>query len=131
MKRTGCQRSTGGSAGAPTSGRARVTKARIRFMRASIRGRPATSALPLAGRGTHLYGSAMRCDRIWRNARLATMTPTAAGLGIVEDGLVACRDGDIVYAGPAAGAPATLDALEVVDCGRRWITPGLIDCHTH
>jgi len=58
------------------------------------------------------------------------MAPQAAGLGIVEDGLVACRDGIIVHAGPAATAP-TLDALEVIDCQRRWITPGLIDCHTH
>src|SRR6185436_11390567 len=99
-------------------------------MRASIRGRIASSGLPLAGRGTHLYGSPMRCDRIWRNARLATMTPSS-GLGIVEDGLVACRDGDIVYAGPTADAPAALDSLEVVDCQRRWITPRLIDCHTH
>jgi imidazolonepropionase len=58
------------------------------------------------------------------------MTPSS-GLGIVEDGLVACRDGDIVYAGPTMDAPAALEALEVVDCQRRWITPGLIDCHTH
>jgi imidazolonepropionase len=73
----------------------------------------------------------MRCDRIWRNARLATMAPGREGLGVVEDGLVACRDGLIVYAGPADRAPATLDSLESVDCERRWITPGLIDCHTH
>jgi imidazolonepropionase len=73
----------------------------------------------------------MRCDRIWRNARLATMASGRDGLGIVDDGLVACRDGLIVYAGPAERAPATMDALEVVDCERRWITPGLIDCHTH
>ncbi len=73
----------------------------------------------------------MRCDRIWRNARLATMAPDSAGLGIVDDGLVACREGRIVYAGAAAAAPVALDALETVDCQRRWITPGLIDCHTH
>jgi imidazolonepropionase len=73
----------------------------------------------------------MRCDRIWRNARLATMVPGTDGLGLVDDGLIACRDGRIVYAGSLAGAPAALDALEVIDCERRWITPGLIDCHTH
>ncbi len=73
----------------------------------------------------------MRCDRIWRNARLATMAPGRDGLGIVDDGLVACRDGLIAYAGPAERAPANLDALEIIDCQRRWITPGLIDCHTH
>ena len=73
----------------------------------------------------------MRCDRIWRNARLLTMAPGLEGLGVVDDGLIACRDGIIVYAGSTADAPAALDGLEVIDCERRWITPGLIDCHTH
>jgi imidazolonepropionase len=73
----------------------------------------------------------MRCDRIWRNARLATMVPGPEGLGIIDDGLVACREGRIVYAGAVDRAPAELDALEVLDCERRWITPGLVDCHTH
>jgi imidazolonepropionase len=72
----------------------------------------------------------MRCDRIWRNARLATMAPDREGLGLLDQGLVACRDGIIVYAGVAADAPR-LDTLESVDCEGRWITPGLIDCHTH
>ncbi|MDX3884381.1 MAG: imidazolonepropionase [Sphingomonas sp.] len=70
------------------------------------------------------------CDRLWRNARLATLAPGLPGLGEVEDGLVACRDGLILYAGPAADAPA-LNAIETIDCEGRWITPGLIDCHTH
>jgi imidazolonepropionase len=52
-------------------------------------------------------------------------------LGIVGDGIVASRDGLIVYVGATRDAPAALDALEVIDCQRRWITPGLIDCHTH
>jgi imidazolonepropionase len=73
----------------------------------------------------------MRCDRIWRNARLATMAPGREDLGHIEEGLVACREGRIVYAGATDDAPAELDALEVIDCERRWITPGLIDCHTH
>jgi imidazolonepropionase len=70
----------------------------------------------------------MRCDTIWKNARLATMA--GAGIGAVEDGLLAARDGRIVYAGPAAGAPRLESAVEH-DCEGRWITPGLIDCHTH
>ena len=37
----------------------------------------------------------------------------------------------IVYAGAAADAPPGLDAPEHIDCAGRWITPGLIDCHTH
>ncbi|CUS43959.1 Imidazolonepropionase [hydrothermal vent metagenome] len=52
------------------------------------------------------------------------------GLGLVEDGIVAARDGRIAYAGPANGAPA-FEADESIDCEGRWITPGLIDCHTH
>jgi imidazolonepropionase len=72
----------------------------------------------------------MHCDRLWRNARLATLALDAPGLGEVDDGLIASRDGLILYAGPARGAPE-LAAAETIDCGGRWITPGLIDCHTH
>ena len=73
----------------------------------------------------------MQCDRIWRNARLATLSPELPGLGVVEDGLIASRDGAIVYAGSAEDAPAGLDARQITDIEGRWITPGLIDCHTH
>ncbi len=72
----------------------------------------------------------MHCDRLWTGARLATMVEGKPGLGIVEKGLLAARDGRIVYAGAAADAP-TCTAPEVVDCEGRWITPGLVDCHTH
>ncbi len=73
----------------------------------------------------------MRCDRIWLNARLATLSPSRPGLGVVEKGLVAAAGARIVYAGPAADAPGRLDAAERIDCEGRWVTPGLIDCHTH
>ena len=72
----------------------------------------------------------MHCDRIWRNARLATLA-NAEGLGLVEDGLIACDDGLIVYAGPRSEAPIGLEATHDVDCAGCLITPGLIDCHTH
>ncbi|MDF2617473.1 MAG: imidazolonepropionase [Xanthobacteraceae bacterium] len=72
----------------------------------------------------------MRCDRVWRGARLATLDPAREGLGVVEDGLIAAADGRILYAGEAARAPA-FEAGESIDCEGRWITPGLIDCHTH
>jgi imidazolonepropionase len=70
----------------------------------------------------------MRCDRLWKHARLATMTGDL--MGVIEQGMVASRDGLILYAGPAADAPS-FEAAEVTDCQGRWITPGLIDCHTH
>ena len=72
------------------------------------------------------------CDRLWRNARLATMAAGLPGLGIVEHGAIAAKSGKIIYAGPEADLPAALRAApEITDCGGRWITPGLIDCHTH
>lgn len=70
----------------------------------------------------------MRCDTLWKDARLATMAD--GGMGVVEQGVVAAREGVIVYAGPRSDAPA-FDAAESIACDGRWITPGLIDCHTH
>lgn len=74
----------------------------------------------------------MRVDRLFRDARLATMAGTGAdqGLGLIEDGLVATEGGRIVYVGPRADAPR-LDPRETIRCEGRWITPGLVDCHTH
>lgn len=70
----------------------------------------------------------MKCERAWIHARLATMRPDQPAP--IDDGIVAATGGRIVYAGPAAGA-AEIDADETIDCGRRLVTPGLIDCHTH
>ena len=70
----------------------------------------------------------MHCDTQWTNARLATMA--GGGLGLVEDGTIAALEGRILYAGPTAAAPP-LTADKTIDCEGRWITPGLIDCHTH
>src|SRR5262245_41007799 len=70
-------------------------------------------------------------DRVWHHCRLATLSPRREGIGIVEDGLIAAKGGIIIYAGPRADAPTGLDTAERTDCEGRWITPGLIDCHTH
>jgi len=67
-------------------------------------------------------------DLLFEGARLATMA--GPGLGVVEDGVVAVRAGRIAFAGPRTEAPL-FDAAERVRCEGRWITPGLVDCHTH
>jgi imidazolonepropionase len=69
--------------------------------------------------------------RVWRNARLVTLKESLPGLGIVENGAIAVRDGRIAFAGPEADLPAEFAGAETIDCEGRWITPGLIDCHTH
>ena len=73
----------------------------------------------------------MTVDRLWHRCRLVTLSPSRPGLGLVEDGLVAADAGKIVYAGPAKDAPTSLEARDSIDCAGRWITPGLVDCHTH
>lgn len=70
----------------------------------------------------------MRCDIVWRNARLATMA--GPGMGLIENAIVASSGSEILYAGTAEDAPSFLPC-QTIDCEGRWITPGLIDCHTH
>lgn len=72
-------------------------------------------------------------DRLLLDARLATLRDDLGAYGVVEDGALAWKDGLIAFAGPAAdlpGEPAAL-AARVESAAGRWITPGLVDCHTH
>ncbi len=73
-----------------------------------------------------------RWDALWINAHLATMTP-GSPYGIVMDGALATTDGRIAWVGPRDRLPNERIAptTSVHDLGGRWITPGLIDCHTH
>lgn len=81
---------------------------------------------------TDLAPTAPAPRRIWRNARLATMRADRPGLGIVERGAIVADNGLITYAGPEADLPSDLvRGGEIIDCDGRWITPGLVDCHTH
>jgi imidazolonepropionase len=69
--------------------------------------------------------------RLWRNASLATMGPARPGLGEVPRGAVLVRDGRIAWIGPEDDLPAGIGDIDEIDCGGSWVTPGLIDCHTH
>ncbi|BCB20938.1 imidazolonepropionase [Bosea sp. ANAM02] len=76
-------------------------------------------------------GETIVCDKLWTHARLATMSAAVdAPYGAIEDGVIAACDGRIIFVGPRRDAPA-FQAAETIDCAGRWITPGLIDCHTH
>ena len=72
-------------------------------------------------------------DTLWVDANLATMTPGAKPYGAIERGAVAAKDGRIAWIGHAADLPKPPDELahDVRRCEGAWLTPGLIDCHTH
>jgi imidazolonepropionase len=70
------------------------------------------------------------CDLLIVNANLATMTG-ASDCGEIRDGALAVSDGRIAWVGPRKNLPPTLRARQRFDGGGGWLTPGLIDCHTH
>ena len=72
-------------------------------------------------------------DALWINANLATMLPGSDAYGRIVDGAIATRDGEIAWIGERTALPASPDALArtVIDARGRWITPGLVDPHTH
>jgi imidazolonepropionase len=72
----------------------------------------------------------MQVDRVFTNCRVATMAAGRPGLGIIDPAAIAVANGLIAWIGPSAEAPAFAGA-ETIDLGGRWVTPGLIDCHTH
>jgi imidazolonepropionase len=67
-------------------------------------------------------------DVLLTNVHLATMTD---GYGEIRDGAIAVKDGRIAWLGPQARMPQDARAVTVHDGGGNWLTPGLIDCHTH
>ena len=75
----------------------------------------------------------MNWDTLWINARLATMTVGDAPYGLMEDAALAVQDGVITWLGPMSDLPpdAIANCRDVLDCGGRLVSPGLIDCHTH
>lgn len=54
-----------------------------------------------------------------------------ASLGTIADAALAWRDGTIEYVGPARDLPAAWRTVPAFDGGGGWLTPGLVDCHTH
>lgn len=73
----------------------------------------------------------MHVDRLWRNARIATLQGDQSGVGLIERGAVAVSDGRLVYVGKDADLPAATHSAVETDLEGRLMTPGLIDCHTH
>ncbi|MFW6054992.1 MAG: imidazolonepropionase [Thermodesulfobacteriota bacterium] len=72
-------------------------------------------------------------DSIWTGANLATMTANGRPYGLIENGALAVSGRSLAWVGPAEELPPYFlqraDRLHRLDSG--WITPGLVDCHTH
>lgn len=69
-------------------------------------------------------------DRLMIDCHVAAMTEGGAPYGAIEDAAILIKDRRIVWVGPRADLPVH-KAVETDRLGGRWVTPGLIDCHTH
>lgn len=67
-------------------------------------------------------------NKLWLNCHAATMT--GGHYSIIVDAALVTSAESIVWIGPRAELPAG-DYAETIDLGGAWLTPGLIDCHTH
>jgi imidazolonepropionase len=73
-------------------------------------------------------------DAVWTNVHLATIdreTGGADGYGSIHDGALAVRDGRIAWVGSRRDLPPRWRTETEHDGRGAWLTPGLIDCHTH
>ena len=69
-------------------------------------------------------------DTLLLDCHVATMVEGGAAYGAVEDAAVLIRDGRIAWVGRHDDLPSH-QAAQIERLDGRWITPGLIDCHTH
>src|SRR3954468_21164550 len=70
-------------------------------------------------------------DRLLTNCNVATMDPDVPGaFGAIEDAAIGIQDWRIVRVGRRIDL-AGYRAQKVEPLGGAWVTPGLVDCHTH
>lgn len=65
---------------------------------------------------------------LWQHCHVASMAQ--GSYSIIEDAAIVTEAGRIVWIGARQALP-DLDVQHQVDLGSAWVTPGLIDCHTH
>ena len=70
-------------------------------------------------------------DRLLVDCNIATFEEAPGNpLGLIENGAIAIADGKILRVGKRTEL-AGFRAREVIALGGAWVTPGLVDCHTH
>ena len=72
----------------------------------------------------------MAWDVLYTNVHLATMAERD-GYGEIRDAAIAVQDGRVAWLGAMAELPHDQPAHTIHDGAGCWLTPGLIDCHTH
>ena len=65
---------------------------------------------------------------VWKDVTLLTMTD---GYGEIQNGAIAVRGAKIIWLGQFGDLPDIYEGAEMISCGYKFLTPGLIDCHTH
>jgi imidazolonepropionase len=72
-------------------------------------------------------------DRVWTGANIAAMVAGAEPYGKLDSDALAVKGERIAWLGSTAEAEqlAAAQDIPVEDCRGLWLTPGLIDCHTH
>lgn len=69
-------------------------------------------------------------DMLLTNTRIATMQESDVAYGVIENAALGIADGKIAWLGPESDLPDHIDC-KAVSLNGRWLTPALIDCHTH
>ena len=69
-------------------------------------------------------------DLVFTNTKIASMQSNKTPYGIIENAALAIRNGKIAWFGPEKELPSH-EIKEKQSLNGQWITPALIDCHTH
>ena len=72
----------------------------------------------------------IQADRLLIDCHVATMTEGGVPYGAIEDAAILIKDRRIIWVGARADLPVH-KAVETDRLEGRWVTPGLVDCHTH
>jgi imidazolonepropionase len=82
--------------------------------------------------GSYMTINSSAWQTLFINVNLATMTDGANSYGAIKNGALAISEGKIAWLGEKTNLPKYDEkSLQIIDGKGKWLTPGLVDCHTH